>query len=44
VIELDLTLSDIYTLYLYFLELGLRNTSKALEPFIERSYAAIWWY
>jgi putative transposase len=33
-----------YTLYLYFLGLSLRNTSKALEPFVDRSYIAIIWY
>jgi transposase-like protein len=33
-----------YALYLYFLGLSLRNTSKALEPFIERSYVAIWYW
>jgi putative transposase len=33
-----------YSLYLYFLGLSLRNTSKALEPFKneKRSYASIW--
>jgi len=30
-------------LYLYFLELSLRNTSKAIKPFEERSYVAILW-
>jgi hypothetical protein len=33
-----------YALYLYFLGLSLRNTSKALEPFIARSYVAIWYW
>jgi hypothetical protein len=33
-----------YTLYLYFLGLSLRNTSKALEPFIDRSYIAKWYW
>ena len=33
-----------YALYLYFLGLSLRNTSKALEPFVNRSYVAIIWY
>ena len=28
---------------MYFLGLSLRNTSKALEPFVERSYIAIWY-
>jgi hypothetical protein len=28
----------------YLLGLGLRNTSKALEPFVERSYVAIWYW
>ena len=34
----------LYFLYLYFLGLSLRNTSKALEPFKDqnRSYVAIW--
>ncbi len=33
-----------YSLYLYFLGLSLRNKSKALEPFKEqkRSYVAVW--
>jgi len=30
--------------YLYFLGLSLRSTSKALEPFINRSYVAIWYW
>jgi hypothetical protein len=29
-----------YALYLYFLGLSLRNTSKAIKPFEERSYVA----
>src|SRR6478672_10903906 len=33
-----------YALYLYFLGLSLRSTSKALEPFINRSYVAIWYW
>jgi putative transposase len=33
-----------YGLYLYFLGLSLRNTSKALEPFINRSYVAVWYW
>jgi transposase-like protein len=33
-----------YALYLYFLGLSLRSTSKALEPFIDRSYIAIWYW
>ena len=33
-----------YALYLYFLGLSLRNTSKAIEPFVNRSYVAIIWY
>ena len=33
-----------YALYLYFLGLSLRNTSKALEPFVDRSYVAIWYW
>jgi putative transposase len=33
-----------YSLYLYFLSLNLKNTSKALEPFKDqkRSYVSIW--
>ncbi|HEY5737104.1 MAG TPA: hypothetical protein VIS28_02410 [Nitrososphaeraceae archaeon] len=33
-----------YSLYLYFLGLSLRNTSKALEPFKDekRSYVYVW--
>ncbi len=33
-----------YSLYLYFLDLSLRNTSKALEPFKDqkRSHVAVW--
>ena len=33
-----------YSLYLYFLGLSLRNTSKALEPFKDqkRSHVAVW--
>ncbi len=33
-----------YALYLYFLGLSLRSTSKALEPFVERNYVAIWYW
>ena len=33
-----------YALYLYFLGLSLRNTSKALEPFVDRSYVVAIWY
>ena len=29
---------------MYFLGLSLRSTSKALEPFVERSYVAIWYW
>ena len=31
-----------YSLYLYFLDLSLRNTSKALEPFSNRSHVSVW--
>jgi putative transposase len=31
-----------YALYLYFLGLSFRDTSKAIQPFIGRSYVAIW--
>jgi len=33
-----------YAMYLYFLGLSLRSTSKALEPFVDRSYVAIWYW
>jgi hypothetical protein len=33
-----------YALYLNYLGLILRNTSKALQPFVERSYVAIWYW
>jgi putative transposase len=33
-----------YALYLYFLGLSLRNTSKALEPFEIGVYVAIWYW
>jgi putative transposase len=38
------TIVVMYSLYLYFLGLSLRNTSKALEPFKDqkRSYIAVW--
>ena len=29
---------------MYFLGLSLRSTSKALEPFVDRSYVAIWYW
>src|SRR6188472_3866754 len=31
-----------YSLYLYFLGLSFRSTSKALEPFEERSHVPVW--
>ena len=31
-------------MYLYFLGLSLRSTSKALQPFINRSYVAVWYW
>lgn len=34
----------IYALYLYFLGLSLRSTSKSLEPFIDRSHIDIWYW
>jgi transposase-like protein len=34
----------LYALYLYFLGLSFRGTSKALEPFVERSYVAVWYW
>jgi putative transposase len=38
------TIVVMYSLYLYFLGLSLRNTSKALEPFKDqhRSHVAVW--
>jgi putative transposase len=33
-----------YALYLYFLGLSLRSTSKALAAFIDRSHIAIWYW
>ena len=33
-----------YALYLYFLGLSLRSTSKAIQPFVDRSYVAIWYW
>ena len=33
-----------YALYLYFLGLSLKSISKALEPFVDRSYVAIWYW
>jgi hypothetical protein len=33
-----------YALYLYFLGLSLRGTSKAIEPFVDRSYISIWYW
>ena len=33
-----------YALYLYFLGLSLRNTYKALEPFVARGCVAIWYW
>ena len=38
------TIIVMYSLYLYFLGLSLRNTSKALEPFKDerRSYVSVW--
>jgi putative transposase len=33
-----------YALYLYFLGLSLRSTSKAIQPFINRSYVAVWYW
>ena len=36
------TLKDIiYSLHLYFLGLSLRNTSKAISKFVQRSHSAI---
>lgn len=36
------TFCIMYALYLYFLGLSFRSTSKAIEPFEERSHVAVW--
>ena len=36
------TIIVMYSLYLYFLGLSLRNTSRALQPLSNRSYVSIW--
>src|SRR6476619_5744118 len=36
------TFCVMYALYLYFLGLSFRSTSKAIEPFEERSHVAVW--
>ena len=36
------TLVVMYSLYLYFLGLSLRNTSNALKPFSNRSHVSVW--
>jgi putative transposase len=33
-----------YALYLYFLGLSLRSTSRAIEPFANRSYVSVWYW
>ena len=33
-----------YTLYLYYLGLSLRSISRAIQPFVDKSYAAMIWY
>jgi len=33
-----------YALYLYFLGLSLRSTSKAIEQFANRSYVSVWYW
>jgi len=33
-----------YSLYLYFLGLSFRNTAKAIEPFVDRTHVAIWYW
>jgi hypothetical protein len=48
ILERERTSAEVimYALYLYFLGLSFRNTSKAIQPFEEeeegRSYVAIW--
>jgi putative transposase len=33
-----------YALYLYFLGLSLRSTSRAIEPFANRRYVSVWYW
>lgn len=40
--HLQSILAMVYTLYLYFLGLSYRNTSKALAQFVKRSHVAVW--
>ena len=44
IVERERTSAEIvmYALYLYFLGLSFRNTSRALQPFVERSHVAVW--
>lgn len=44
IVERERTSAEIvmYALYLYFLGLSFRNTSRALQPFLERSHVAVW--
>ena len=44
IVERERTSAEIvmYALYLYFLGLSFRNTSRALQPFAERSHVAVW--
>jgi hypothetical protein len=43
IVERERTSAEIvmYALYLYFLGLSFRNTSRALQPFAERSHVAV---
>ena len=44
IVERERTSAEIamYALYLYFLGLSFRNTSRALQLFAERSHVAVW--
>ena len=44
IIERERTSAEVilYALYLYHLGLSFRNTSRALQPFTERSHVAVW--
>ncbi|MGC1932252.1 MAG: hypothetical protein WA667_25045 [Candidatus Nitrosopolaris sp.] len=43
IVERERTYAEIvmYALYFYFIGLSFRNTSRALEPFAERSHVAV---
>jgi putative transposase len=44
IVERERTSAEIvmYAMYLYFLGLSFKNTSRTLEPFLERSHVAVW--